>query len=70
MGRKSKRHWTATVVPWGTREIAANHPHVKKSAKERGLLATTLFKEAYVFHFRQARSAQPNEQESHQRAYA
>jgi len=70
MGRKNNRHWTVTVVPWGTREIVGNHPHIKKSAKERGLLATALIKEAYIFHFREAHSALPDEQETRQRASA
>lgn len=53
MPRRSKRHWTAKVVPWGSNKIVAKHPHYEKSAKERERLATSLIKEAYTFHFRE-----------------
>ena len=69
MPRKSKQHWTSKIVPWGTNEIVAKHPHCEKSATERERLATSLIKEAYVFHFRaqeadQNGSQEPPQQES------
>jgi len=67
MPRKSKRHWTAKIVPWGTNEIVAKHPHREKSQKEREELATSLIKEAYVFHFRANEADREGSQEPEQR---
>ncbi|WP_144975315.1 hypothetical protein [Bremerella volcania] len=70
MPRKSKQHWTTNVVPWGTNEIVRKHPHREKSAKERDQLATSLMKEAYVFHFRAHQAERNDSHESQQQESA